>query len=228
VESIKEESGFFRQLLNLLAEEFGDKCEVVLHDLTGDYGHTIVDIRHGAVTGREVGGSGTNLGLEVLAGKVKDGDRFNYITTTKDGKLLRSSTIYIKNSAGKPVGSLCVNLDITDSVKFERALHEHNNFSPSGGGEPMDEFFARDVGSLLDYMIGKIVLQFGKSPESLSKTERLEFIRALDEQGAFSITKANEKICKVLGVSKFTLYSDLEKIHQQSAATQDARDDKTA
>jgi predicted transcriptional regulator YheO len=207
MESLSDETPFFKQLLKMLEMEFGDRCEIVLHDLTRDYEHTIVDIRNGNVTGRKAGGAGTNLGLEVLNGSTEDGDRFNYVTNTPDGKVLRSSSIYIKNSEGKVIGSICINLDITDSIKFEGALHKYNRSQ-----SVQDEFFAHDVGSLLDYMISQISLQFGKPLKDLNKAERLEFIRALDEHGAFRISKAGDKVCETLGISKYTLYSDLDRI----------------
>lgn len=40
-------------------------------------------------------------------------DREPYLTKTADGKLLKSSTIFIRNDEGKPVGILGINFDIT-------------------------------------------------------------------------------------------------------------------
>ena len=36
-----------RQVFDLLAQHFGEDVELVLHDYTHDYEHTIVDIRNG-------------------------------------------------------------------------------------------------------------------------------------------------------------------------------------
>lgn len=41
-----------------IAKQFGDDCEVVLHDLTRSYDNTIVAIWNGHVTGRNVGDGG--------------------------------------------------------------------------------------------------------------------------------------------------------------------------
>ena len=79
---IEDEADLLRQVISLIANQFGTNCEVVLHDLTRDYAHTIVDIRNGHITHRTIGDCGSNLGLEVLRGTVEDGDRFNYVTTT--------------------------------------------------------------------------------------------------------------------------------------------------
>lgn len=76
-----------QQLLTLVELHFGTKCEVVLHDLTKDYNHTIVDIRNGDITHRSIGGCGSNLGLEVLRGTVLDG---TVLTTLPPHRMERS------------------------------------------------------------------------------------------------------------------------------------------
>ena len=83
MESIQKEKDFFKKLLDMLVQQLGSNSEIVLHDLKNDYSKTIIDIRNGHVTGRKIGGFGSNLGLEVLKGTVKDGDRYNYITRLK-------------------------------------------------------------------------------------------------------------------------------------------------
>ena len=211
---IDDEMGMFKQLLNLLAAQFGSKCEVVLHDLEKDYSSTIVDIRNGHITNRKIGGCGSNLGLEVLSGSVIDGDRLNYVTTTSDGKILRSSSMYIRNSEGKVIGSLCINLDITESIQFESFLKQYNKFELND----QPEYFATDVESLLDYLIQQATALTNKDPKELTKSERLDFLSFLDEKGAMQISKSGDRICKVLGISKFTLYNDLEIIRSKLEA----------
>ena len=127
--SIYDEWPMWQQLMTMLENQFGNRCELILHDLTKDYNHTIVDIRNGHLTNRKIGDCGSNLGLEVLRGTVKDDDRYNYIVNTRDGKLLRSSTMFIKNDAGKIIGSLCINTDITETVRFEEYLKQYNQFN---------------------------------------------------------------------------------------------------
>lgn len=210
--SINDETRLMNQLLTLISKHFGAQCEVVLHDLTQDYNHTIVDIRNGHVTNRQIGGCGSNLGLEVLNGSVEDGDRFNYITTTSDGKILRSSSIYLRNDNNEVIGSICINLDITDTLQFEGFLKKYNHFEPSQG-----EFFAQDVNHLLDYLIQQAQRIVDKEPKEMTKEERCKFLSYLDEKGAFQISKSGVRICELLGISKFTLYNDLDSIRSNKA-----------
>ena len=74
MKSIYDEWDFFKRLLDMLEQQLGTNTEILLHDLTKDYNHTIVDIRNGHITNRKIGDCGSNLGLRVLSGKVKDGD----------------------------------------------------------------------------------------------------------------------------------------------------------
>ena len=120
---------FCLQLARGIAQQFGSNCEIILHDLTKDYNHTIVDIRNGHITDRNIGDCGSNLGLEVLRGTVQEGDRYNYVVYTRDGKILRSSTMFIKNDEGNVIGCLCINLDITETVRLEEFLKRYARFS---------------------------------------------------------------------------------------------------
>lgn len=203
--SIQQESKFIDQIMTLLETQFGNKCEVVLHDLTKDYSQTIVDIRNGHITNRSVGGCGSNLGLEVLNGSVVDGDRFNYITHTPTGRILRSSSIYIKNDAGIPIASVCVNYDITEMVQFEAVLKNFNHYEVS-----QDEVFVQDVTGLLDFLLQEGQKMINKPLDQMTKEEKIDFIGFLDKKGAFLITHSSERVCELLGISRFTFYNYLE------------------
>ena len=66
LKSVNNEMELFKAIMKMIAKQFGDKCEVVLHDWSGGYDKTIVAIENGHVSGREVGDCGSNLGLEVM------------------------------------------------------------------------------------------------------------------------------------------------------------------
>src|SRR5699024_10013261 len=115
MEHIDEAFEVFNSLIKGIAIHFGNQCETVLLDLTNyeEYGSgLIVAIENGHVTGRKIGDTGTNIGLEVLRGYDNE-DKYNYMTQTKDGRILRSTTMYIRNSKKVPIGCICINFDIT-------------------------------------------------------------------------------------------------------------------
>lgn len=206
--SVSEEMPFWKRLMSMLEAQFGDQCELVLHDLTKDYSETIVDIRNGGITGRKVGDCGSNLGLEVMRGTVKDGDRYNYVTHTLNGKILRSSTTYLYDEENNLCGALCVNLDITNTIAFENFLRKYNDFSMET--DENKEIFATDVKSLLEFLIKEAQAQVGKDPGEMDKADKIKFLQYLDRKGAFLVTKSSERVCEFLDISKFTLYNYLD------------------
>lgn len=212
--SIYEQEELLRSMMDLLERQFGSHCEVVLHDLTKDYNHTIVDIRNGYLTGRKIGDSGTNLGLEVLNGTDQGGNRFNYVLHTRDGKIFRSSSIYFYNDEGKVIGSLCVNLDITETIRFEEYLKGYNQYDLGEAGdasrEEVKEIFVNDVTQIIDFLFHEGVHKIGCQPKDMNREQKMEFLSFLDQKGAFLISKSNERVCDFLQISKFTLYNYLD------------------
>ncbi len=225
MKNIYEQWDLWQDFMDMLEKQFGNSCEIVLHDLTKDYNHTIVDIRNGHITGRRIGGCGSNLGLEVLSGNVKNGNRFNYIIHTRDGKILRSSSMYIKDEEGQTIGSLCINLDITKSVKFEEFLKDYNQYEITNQGQ-QEEIFTDNVEQLLEYLIAEGEKMAGKAAASMNREEKLKFIDFLDQKGAFLISKSGQKICGLLQISKFTLYNYLDIIRGDRKTGEEKNPDK--
>lgn len=73
-------------VMRAIAATIGPRCEVVLHDIghVDRLAHAIIWIENGHVTGRHVGGSTTNLGLEALRSGLEDPDRLNYPSRTRE------------------------------------------------------------------------------------------------------------------------------------------------
>ena len=114
------------QIAKAIAAQFGSNCEVVIHELSGKSAYSsIVAIENGHVTGRKVGDGPSHVVLEQL-GHEDDGakDQLAYLTRTKDGKILKSSSVYIRDEAGKVAGILGINYDISMMQMFENSLHD--------------------------------------------------------------------------------------------------------
>ena len=151
----KESQRLLESVMKLIAAQFGPDCEVVLHDWSKEYESTIVAIEKGHVSGRKVGDGGSNLGLEVMRGTTDGSNQLNYITQTQDGRMLRSSSLYLTDENGKKVGALCINLDVTDYIMMQHRLSGVTLFPcvRPGEQEVSREFFTNDVNELLDYLI---------------------------------------------------------------------------
>lgn len=189
-----------------IAEQFGTNCEVVLHDLTRPYDNTILAIWNGHVTGRQVGGPGTDAGLEILRGNASPDDQYHYINYTRDGRTLRTSSKYFKDASGNVVGSMCINLDITCLMAgqaFMDTLTRTDAYSRSS------EVFTSNIDELLEAMMQDAVTSTGKQLAALNKEDKVAVVRYLDEKGAFLIKKAAERVADFLGISRFTVYNYL-------------------
>lgn len=212
MEHIREEMEFLTSLVKGIAKQFGQYCEVVLLDLTQyeEYGSgKIVLIENGHITGRKVGDTGTNLGLEVLRGTVDNGDRHNYLTKTKEGRMLKSTTMYIRNAKGIPIGCICINFDITDLMMAESTVQQFTNIEELK--TDVNEVFVNNVNDVLDFLIQEAQDYVGKPVALMSKEDKIKGIQFLDKKGAFLIQKAGDKICEHYGISKYTLYNYLDR-----------------
>ncbi|MCH4887050.1 transcriptional regulator [Acidaminobacter sp. JC074] len=215
MKSIKDEIKTFENIVKAIAAQFGSSCEVVMHDFSDGYENSIKLVENGHVTGRKVGSSITNMGLEKLNEDSKElqvnGGIHNYTTMTKDGKTLRSSSAMIQDDEGNIIGSLCINFDMTD---FIHAANTLNNFSQAASPKVENEVFVNDVNELLDTSLKECVEYVGKPVPLMNKEDKVKAISYLDKKGVFLITKSGNKVCDLFGISKYTLYSYLDEVRK--------------
>ena len=143
---------FLFQLAKGVARQFGPNCEVVVHDLaSNDPDSSIVAIENGQISGRKVGDGPSHAVLEALrGGKGTVEDHLCYLTRTRDGKILKSTTIYIRDDDGRPIGMFGINYDITLMLAMEDALKQ---FTATERDEQEPEHISRNVSDLLDELI---------------------------------------------------------------------------
>ena len=194
-----------------IAATFGSNCEVVIHDVTGKgTDSTIVAIENGHVTGRKVGDGASQVALEQhIHADWQPEDRLCYLTKTPDGKVLKSSTVYLRGKNGKVGAILGINYDISALLMVEGAVREltdaHND---TGTSEPQKIV---NVNDLLDELITQSVALVGKPVALMNKEDKMKAIGFLSQSGAFLVTKSGDKIAKYFGISKYTLYSYIDK-----------------
>lgn len=202
---------FLSRLAKALSAQFGPNCEVVIHDLrTGDPDSSIVAIENGHISGRKLGDGPSQVVLETLQGSGESmDDRLSYLTKTKDGKMLKSTTVYLRDENNEPVGIFSINYDITLMLAMEELLHQFTS-TEADASEDAPQPIAQNVSDLLDELIEQSVKQVGKPVALMSKEDKVKAIRFLNDTGAFLITKSGGKVCKYFGISKYTLYSYIE------------------
>ena len=139
-----------KRLALAITEQFGDNSEVVVHDLKGgDAEHTIVAIENGHVSQRQLGDGPSRIVLETLQHKDAGapGDMRGYLTKTRDGRILKSSTVFLKDQAGEVEGVFSINYDITELLMAERAIDSILNHKTAGQEQP-DGLCKREAGLL--------------------------------------------------------------------------------
>lgn len=197
------------QVAHGVAVQFGECCEVVIHDLRkNDIDSSIVYIENGHVTERTTGDGPSGIVMEALNKRdALPEDRLAYLIKTGDGRVLKSSTIYIKGDGGKVDYIFSLNYDITEYIRAENALKALT--SASGKMEHREETAAptHSVSELLDTLIDQSVALVGRPVSEMSKEDKIKAIQYLDDAGAFLITKSGDKVSAYFGISKFTLCS---------------------
>ena len=197
-----------------LAIQFGPSCEVLIHDLQGDLDTSLVYIENGTITNRHVGDGPSHVVLDVLNYDDGSEGRFGYLTKTKDGRILKSSTMYIRDDNGNIEYLLGINQDITEFVMMHRSLESLIGIGQAETGTV--EKITTSVSELLDDLLLEVERLVGKPGPLMNKVERLKAISYLNEKGAFLISKSSEKIAEYFNISKFTLYSDLNTVKEES------------
>lgn len=209
----------FFPLVDAIADTFGYNCEVVLHDLR-NLGRSIVKIANGNITGRRVGSPITDMGLRLFEeDKIhKRGTAvIGYRTKTKDGRELKSTTIFIRDKKGNAVGCLCINIDLTPYLTSKNLLDQICQTISSDNFEYRNESpekFISDVDSLIVQLIEKAMKNVNKPVSSMSKEEKLIVMRDLKKSGFFLIKGSVKKLSKDWGVSLPTIYKYLEEIYK--------------
>ncbi len=200
-----------QQVGEALCRTIGPQCEVVIHDLA-DMEHSIVWIM-GTVTGRTVGGCMTSRGLSLVSSGYVEDD-FNYTTRTRDGVMVRSSLVFVKDARGRPVASVEINFDTSPFVAFRNTLEA---LADPAEDYDFQDAFIDDAPQLLETMLQEAVELIGIPVPQMSKADRLRVVQILDEAGGFELRKAVPAVASYLNVTRFTIHNYLNEIRDQSA-----------
>lgn len=200
-----------QKLAHGVAKQFGSGCEVVVHEISeNSLNHSIVAIENGHVTGRKIGDGPSQVVLEQLGKRIdaeQAQDHFCYLTKTPDGRVLKSTTIYIRDAQGQVAALFCINFDISALSMVNTAIGAL--IEPEAEQKEPDRI-PQNVSELLDDLIDKAVALVGKPVALMTKDDRVRAIQFLNQSGAMLITKSGDRIAKHFGISKYTLYSYLD------------------
>jgi predicted transcriptional regulator YheO len=226
----------YAKLTEFLGMVLGPDYEIVLHDLRVPE-HSVVAIANGHVSGRTIGAPLTSVALQAIVNHSHETSNFrlNYAGISKDSKLLRSSTFYIKDEAGTLVGLLCVNFDdsryreLSDRILklrhpdiFVDINFAYDDALRSGQDEQEGAEAERFQGSsyeLMENMLDQTSLkQHEGTAHKLPPRKKFTLITELEAGGFFRIKGAVKQIADRLGCSQTTIYRYLARIAEERAS----------
>lgn len=175
-------------------------AEVVIHDLrTGRIGSIFNNLSK-----RSVGDESLVDEMHPLA---ESQDVFApYFKTNWDGRKMKAVTSVLRDQKGKPIGLLCINLDIS---KWEE-MHQFilNMIEPKAN---MPDFlFKNDWREKINMFVTSYLNDHALRLESLDKTEKKKLLLALYNEGAFNTKNAASYVADVLQISRATVYNYLK------------------
>jgi predicted transcriptional regulator YheO len=191
------------RIVTAIGRMFPGVCEVVLHDLR-DPEHAIRAIENN-LSGREIGDPATELGIA----RIQDPDYpsviQNYPNRFPDGRPAKSTSIGIKNSEGKYVAAVCLNLDVSLFATVAQSLQ--NLVRTDEQDEPLTEHLRARTVDELRSLVDKFAAARGQTPRSLSAAAKKELVRSLKEDGFLDVKHSVPVLTGLLGVSRATVYN---------------------
>ncbi len=208
---IEEVLNSYSIAVEFLAKVFGKDTEVVLHDITKP-DNSIIAIANNHLSGREIGAPLTDFAM----GKLMEGDDHdyfvNYTGKTADGKILKSSSLFIKHE-GKTIGMLCINQNINALVDALDVLKDMFALSDTAKKEAnVEETFTNSAEDLIMNMLNEAIKQSAIEPKRMSLKEKKVFMKTLSDKGFFLMKGSVLEITKVMDVSEATVYRYLKQI----------------
>ena len=194
-----------KQIASGIAAQFGDKCEVVIHEVSlNSTDHSIVHIENGYISGRKVGDGASQVVLDQLAHQEKQpADHLCYLTRTPNGK----TKVGQAGGSGAVTAIFSINYDVTNLILMHQELGEMVMPRDREQTEPQKIINVNDV---LNELITQSVQLVGKPVALMNKDDKIKAIRFLNDAGAFLVTKSGDKVAKYFGISKYTLYSYID------------------
>lgn len=202
------------QVIYALAQHLGPRVEVLVHDLTR-MPASIVAIAQ-SITGRQVGGPPTDLSLILMASQRAE-DVVGY-ASEYEGKVLRSTSSFVRAPSGRAVVALCVNSDVDDLIRASEALAQLIAITPlrlgNNGHHSTIETFASSAESLSEGILREELTATGIPVELMKKKHKIAIVRALKLRGFYELREAVDLSAKALDVTRYTIYNYLNEIAQ--------------
>lgn len=220
------------RLTEFLGRALGPDYEVALHDLT-DKNRSVVAIANNHVSGRELGAPLTNVALQIIADKSYQSShyRVHYRGVAENGKILRSSTLFIVDESGELIGLLCINFDGTRYHELSDRLlglchpdaFVETNFlfdevrtrqAADTGGEMIENLHGT-IGGVTGGAVSDVLREMGVAADRLTQEEKMAVVGELNARGVFLLKGAVKEVAGALCCSQASVYRYLSKLKKE-------------
>ncbi len=199
----------YRAVVEGVSALIGNHCEIVLHSLE-DLEHSAICIANGHNTNRQEGSPLTDLALKSLHNMKTDSVSKPYFTRIKNGSLMKSVTIAIRNKNQRIIGLLCININLDVPLsQFIQALMPSNPM-----GETSSVNFASSVEELVSQTVEHTIEEVNADRLVANNNKNRQIVVSLFEKGIFDIKDAINLVADRLDISRHTVYLYIRQINQ--------------
>lgn len=181
-------------------------AEVIIHDLKSQ------EIQHisNSFSKRDKGFPSYLEGVELkpLQDVIGPYEKINW-----DSRRLKSISVVLKNSAGDPVGLMCINLDISVADELNRMLSAF--ISPENIVPQTENLFKNDWHEKVNLYIHSWAKDNKKRVQNLTLADKRTLVKCLYKQGAFNNPKSHDYVGGVLALSRATIFKYLKQIKEK-------------
>ncbi len=214
----------FVPLVDGLASLLGTGCEVVLHAFD-QLDASVIKIANGHITGREAGAPATDFALAQLQQTTshpeEQGSWRSYFSRNRQGHLLKSASMTIRNRQQQPIGMLCVNFSLDAPLSSLLAALSLPGMANSLDTVPVvleNESFANSVDDLVAQVMAKVDADTRLPASARNKA----IITTLYDRGLFEIKEAAHRVAERLAISRHTVYLHIR--NHKAAQTADSQE----
>jgi len=213
-------------LVEFLGKALGPDYEVALYDI-GSETNSLVAIANGYISGRAIGAPMTNMALNTMSNKLYKNSNYklNYHGISKDQRILRSSTMFIKDENEELVGMLCINFDDSKFVNLSNEIlklcHPNELIEKHCTYESINtlsddevETFSGSISEVTETVLNKVLASKNIPIDRLTQDERLDVIDMLIQKGVFMLKGAVSEVAKQLHCSEPTIYRYINKLNK--------------
>ena len=195
----------------------GPHCEIVIHDF-GDLEHSVVAIA-GNVTGRKPGAPVPDLSFTSDELDYDIADQMNYHSRLGP-RNLQSSTIWIRDPQGAPIGAVCINVDYSELLQVRDLIDKLTTPPRESADLVVSDTFARDIDELIDLSVANFLHEAElPSVEVMRQEDKIRLIHVLEKRGLFQIRGAVNRVADHLNVSRASIYNYRSSLKNGEAAS---------